>query len=87
MSSINDYAGSVKEAFRNSAKDKLFVCHFDGKQLEEFTDGVKTTKERMSVMVSSPSLDHAQVLGALSLDGHMEITSSLVFCLCWRILE
>ena len=43
------------------AKDKFFVCHFDGKQLEEFTMGVKATKERMTVAVSSPDMEHPQV--------------------------
>ena len=67
--SISNYADDVKEAFKDNAKDKFFVVHFDGKQIEEFTDGVKSMKERLSVLVSSPSLEHGQVLGALALDG------------------
>ena len=67
--SINKYADDIKEAFKAGAKDKLFVVHFDGKQIQDFTGGVKRMKERLSVLVSSPSLEHGQVLGALALDG------------------
>ena len=83
-SSISKLAGDVKETFKETAKDKLFVVHFDGKQLEEFTDGVKATKERLSVLVSSPSLDHVQVLGAPALDGQ---TGDEIFAGVLSLLE
>ena len=83
-SSISKFAGDVKETFKKTAKDKLFVVHFDGKQLEEFTDGVKATKERLSVLVSSPSLDHVQVLGAPALDGQ---TGDEIFAGVLSLLE
>ena len=67
--SVTEYASGVREAFIAAAKDKFFVCHFDGKQLEEFTMGVKAKKERMTVVVSSPDMEHPQILGSLSLNG------------------
>ena len=51
------------------AVGKQFVCHFDGKQVEDYTDGVKSVKERMSVSVSSPDLKNSQILGSMPLDG------------------
>ena len=37
--SIADNATSIKEKFMATARDKLLVCHFDGKQLSEMTMG------------------------------------------------
>ena len=82
--SLHSYADNVKEAFKEIAKDKFFVCHFDGKQLEEFSGGIKATKERLSVLVSSPDLDHAQVLGAVALDGQ---TGNEIFVGVIQLLE
>ena len=67
--SIQEYASEVREAFIVASRDKLFICHFDGKQLEDFTGGVKSTKERMTVAVSSPDMEHPQVLGSIALRG------------------
>ena len=67
--SIADNATSIKEKFMTTARDKFLVCHFDGKQLAEMTMGVKSKKERLSVLVSSPDLEQPQILGALPLDG------------------
>ena len=67
--SVTEYAAGVREAFVISARGKKFICHFDGKQLLEFTMGVKATKERMTVAVSSPDMQHPQVLGSMPLDG------------------
>ena len=67
--SVEEYASEVREAFVLEAKSKLFVCHFDGKQLADYTDGVKRTKERMTVVVSSPDLEHPHVLGSIALGG------------------
>ena len=67
--SVTQYASGVREAFVLAARGKKFICHFDGKQLLEFTMGVKATKERMTVVVSSPDMEHPQVLGSMPLDG------------------
>ena len=67
--SISQQASSIKEIFKNIAKNMFFICHFDGKQLLEFTMGVKSKKERLSVLVSSPDLDQPQILGAVPLEG------------------
>ena len=67
--SISANAINIKEIFKHTARDMYLVCHFDGKQLAEFSEGVKSKKERLSVLVSSPSLDQAQILGAVALDG------------------
>ena len=67
--SIHNISESAIQSFKEDAKNLLFICHFDGKQLEEFTEGIKVTKERLSVLLSSPSLDHCQLLGAIPLEG------------------
>lgn len=82
--SIHEHAENVKESFKDKSKDKFFVCHFDGKQLKEFTGGIKATKERLSVLVSSPDLDHVQVLGAVGLDSQ---TGEAVFTGVLNLLE
>ena len=82
--SIHEHAENVKESCKENAKDKFFVCHFDGKQLKEFTGGIKATKERLSVLVSSPHLDHVQVLGAVGLDSQ---TGEAIFTGVLNLLE
>ena len=67
--SITESSTSIKERFVIMVKGMFLICHFDGKQLAEFTNGLKSKKERLSVLVSSPSLDKAQILGAVPLDG------------------
>ena len=62
----------------------IFFCYFDGKQLKEFIGGIKATKERLSVLVSSPHLDHVQVLGAVGLDSQ---TGEAIFTGVLNLLE
>ena len=83
-SSISENATSIKEKFKNIAGPLFLVCHFDGKQLAEFSGGVKSRKERLVVAVSSPGMDHAQILGAVPLDGQ---TGDDIFHGIWSLLE
>ena len=68
-SSIQHHSSVVKDDFMEQSKNKHFGVHFDGKQIKDFTDGVKKEKERLPVVVSSPDMEKSQILGAQGLDG------------------
>ena len=43
--SITETSMTIREKFKDTAKDIFLVYHFDGKQLAEFTEGIKSKKE------------------------------------------
>ena len=61
---VSKQADETKELFRNKLQSlgKTCILHFDGKSVVDYTNGVKSTNERMAVVLSSPNLEEPQVL-------------------------
>ena len=56
-------ADSIRERFAELNDKKTKVIHFDGKIVEELTNGVVTKRDRMAILVSSNDLEFPQLLG------------------------
>ena len=63
IKAVKNDAKDIKNKFKASLKNKDLMIHFDGKSVKEFTGGKHLEQERIAVIVSSPSLEHPQVLG------------------------
>ena len=63
IKAVKNNAEQIKKEFKENLKNKDLTLHFDGKSVKEFTAGRHMEQERIAVIVSSPSLEHPQVLG------------------------
>ena len=63
ISAVKKNAEEVKETFKNNLSAKDLTLHFDGKSVKELTSGQHLEQERIAIIVTSPTLDHPQVLG------------------------
>lgn len=83
---------SVKDKFSEKLPDmkRSFVLHFDGKSVQEFTQGRKMTNERLAILVSSPDLQAPQLLGippVTSTKGHVMAVGIVKMARDWGILD
>ena len=60
---IKEKAKLIRDEQKVMLKEKKLMLHFDGKQVQDLTDGVVATHERCSVLVSSPTLESDVLLG------------------------
>ena len=69
ISAVTKDTEKIKEIFKNSLSARDLTIHFDGKAVKEYSAGCHLEKERIAVIVSSPSLDSPQVLGVPPAEG------------------
>ena len=63
ISAVKNNAEEIKNCFKSSLSSKDLTLHFDGKSVKEFTGGQHLEQERIAIIVTSPTLEHPQVLG------------------------
>ena len=56
-------AEMIKEKFKDNLVARNLTLHFDGKAVKEYTSGCHLDRERIAVIVFSPTLQTPQVLG------------------------
>ena len=63
ITAVENDSSRIKDAFKDKLSARDLTVHFDGKSVCEFTEGKHQEKERIAVIVTSPSLDSPRVLG------------------------
>ena len=93
---MSSTASSVREQFKEkleslerSDSKQVLVLHFDGKAVEEYTDGKKETKERIAVICSSPEFSPPQVIGIPKIDSSSgeDIVNGIMDIICSEDLD
>ena len=75
-------AVEIKQKFKEKIEGigRKLILHFGGKIVADYTDGLKSKRERIAVLVSSPDLDEEQLLGVPPIEGGTaeEITDGIL---------
>lgn len=60
---IQDKATQIRDRQKELLSNHELILHFDGKLVKDYTDGRVSTRERCSILVSSPELEEDVLIG------------------------